>query len=261
MSYVEVPPLLGLDFSSAPIVLEALPAVGKEHVLIGDGSFGRNGCLEARSGDLLFSLSHSPAESNSTSEAFFDYLGSDRGLFKNITQFSLSAKSGQMLDLVDLPDGWTSYFSIDPGKTNKVSVASSTYKSTVLRELPLLTPAGILVHLHEVGHAHTTDFEMGNTSRIALDEKKRPLTTEEKDIILIQEANAWSFAFNKLRAFLSTDPSATFYMGDLLRFAYESCLVSYELEIENLNRKEQMEGFVKGPPRFSAASTLIVRVE
>jgi hypothetical protein len=224
-------PLLGIKFSNVSVPPHELTLARDEDVSIGEVEFGRNGHVEAMNDEVLVSLTYESLQANEAPDG--QLLGFDMSLFRRIRSFGLRAKNGQVINLYDMPEGWSSFFSIDPSKTSQRSVARPDSRTTIVTDKPILTPAGILTHLHEAGHAWTTDFDEEMESRSALFNRSRSLKPNERDLILTHEANAWAYAFNKLDPVVG-DRAKTFYVADLVRYAYDDCLASYERIIEEL---------------------------
>lgn len=224
-------PLLGVD-ARAFQFLDGLTVAERENVPIGNIEFGKQGHIEASNGEVALVIDYaSPVES--VDRVLIKY-GLNLADIRVLEQFSLrSLTRGDTVNLLENPSAWTSYFAVR--KQNVISFANPYYFATGVTDQDMLTPAGILTHLHEQGHAHTTDFERYMKISRVLRARSGLLSPDEQDVILTSEANAWAFAFNKLSPFLSNNRSHTFYTADLIDFAYGRSMHTYEKDLESLS--------------------------
>lgn len=234
-------PLLGLDFDS-DVLIHEFPSVGRETFPLGNPVYERNGQIEEGNGEVSLTLSYQHPDEISGAPEFFRAIKYDKEQYRAITGFSIRARDGQTVNLVDLPEGWRSFFSVDANSTLDLQDTTyPDYKFTVISRANLMTPVGVFSHLHEIGHVYTTDFEKEDDARRSMHDENstRMISPQETEDILVEEANAWTFALNRLMPVLSTDPSDTFYIGDLRRYAYDYILGGYEaiIAFSNLNAK------------------------
>lgn len=231
-------PLLGVDPELFKSPVENLAVVGNERKPIGHpmSEYGTSGYFEVRNGEVALSVIYDHPDALGVPRSFFNNFDLDSDQFRVLQRLVLSDKNGHGLSLLSLPEGWTSLFSIEPSQTEGLDFASPSYKTTVVATEDILSPAGITVHLHEIGHAIVTDFSLEKEVRAAFNKRTRTLSPSERDLLLAHEANAWAYAFNKLAPFLTRNEGGTFYVGDLASYAYGSCLGSYETVMEQLSQ-------------------------
>jgi len=105
---------------------------------------------------------------------------------------------------------------------------------------PLVAPSQFTALLHEVGHAvdkATNPYlytDMAHTME-RLD-RGNPVA---QSMILMRERNAWAFALNAMRPFLSHDPSSAFYTSTIQDFIHRACLRTYSDYIRHSRKQRE----------------------
>lgn len=143
-----------------------------------------------------------------------------------------------------IPDQWKVIFFPDNAERN--GSANNITKTIAFNGAPT-SISNILTLLHEAGHAHDFNQKRIRTHNLAVSKLKSLIgKPNEGDLnyILTSERNAWSFALNKLRPFISKNLHSDLKRETVYSIIHDIALASYNEEISQfvLPKEEYIEG-------------------
>lgn len=143
----------------------------------------------------------------------------------------LNEKSGDAIELSGLyPEEYDTAFRVTDERWED-SYHDHAARTVVVGS-SLLAPVQFALLLHEVGHAVdkvANPYLYDNLARVMWQlERGDPVA---QSIVLMKERNAWAFALNTMRPFLSSDPKSAFNSVGIKKFIHRACLQTYSNEI------------------------------